>query len=272
VVYTILGQTTEMWANPYHGFLMQYYYSNKKLDGSPNPFSEALGTKQFGTVDERWIRAKDNGKGWVLEVDGFPHGQDRDAPYADEDLNELVRLGVLVERERKGRDTVPPRQRLFQPGGNLDVARDGLRQGTIDFIDSLDGRDLSYLQISTPNGGDFVDESLVGDLSTTDVYVTVDRDVSQGSYTFWNDGSVSAVETRTAVQRCLQYLKSRNANLVGFDVSGLPDTAGCSTALGLHAPQGIGCDPGAQEPAIIRQARDDIDFFYQQVLAYGPAG
>jgi hypothetical protein len=55
-----------------------------------------------------------------------------------------------------------------------------------------------------------------------DVYITVDRDFMIGSYTNYGDGKYSPQVGRNAVTTCLCYLVTSGANLVGFDIIGLP--------------------------------------------------
>jgi hypothetical protein len=71
-----------------------------------------------------------------------------------------------------------------------------------------------------------VGDSAKGDIndawSDIDVYITVDRDFMIGSYTPYGDGPYSADVGRKVVMDCLKKLDKQSANLVGFDVIGLP--------------------------------------------------
>ena len=268
VLYTILGQTQIIWSQPQRGTVKQLYYSNAELDGTAFSSDVALGTAAFRVDDNLWVTAhKSYSPGvtaWELRigqesvVDGKGHA------YSDDDIAELESQGVLEQKASTSHKKVfqlttdSPAPALFRPlNGELLTAMYQIR-------------DHGLIPINACPGSAFLDPALVGDLSQTDVYITVDRDVSRGSFTYWNDGYLQPASMRDAVKRCLAYLKSKGANLVGFDIAGLPDTLGRSTVLGLSKPLGEGADPGDQEPAIVKQARDDIEFFLKEVVAYGP--
>ena len=268
VVYTILGQTEMVWTGPVRGAVKQYYYSNSHLDGTVNDPEHILQRKTF-TVDDRvWVVAKKApgsvADTWNLEVDkeSMTGGL---YPFAAADLQALVVAGVLEHVADRGTTWKLYKLAAAGPAANTLVANYQAPVATM-----YQRRDQTFTDLVTCPGSAFLDPLMVGDLSQTDVYITVDRDVSKGSYTYWNDGYLTAALMRDAVDRCLAYLKAQNANLVGFDVAGLPDTLGCSTSLDLHGPQGTGRDPGAQEPAILQQARDDIRHFLNAVITYGP--
>ena len=87
-----------------------------------------------------------------------------------------------------------------------------------------------------------------------DVYITVDRDFMIGSYTPYKDGFYSPLVGRLAVANCLSYLSKNHANLVGFDVIGLPSEWGSSSYKREEAV----------EEAII-----DTWWFYNSVSHYG---
>lgn len=60
------------------------------------------------------------------------------------------------------------------------------------------------------------------------VYITVDRDFMLGSYTQWGDSSsyFDALTGRELVANCLVVLERKQADVVGFDITGLPETTG----------------------------------------------
>jgi hypothetical protein len=70
---------------------------------------------------------------------------------------------------------------------------------------------------------------------------------------------------RSAVARCLSFLKDKKANLVGFDIAGLPDSAGKSAVLDIKRGH-----IGEHKAEICQQAKDDIAFFLSKVMEYGP--
>jgi hypothetical protein len=87
------------------------------------------------------------------------------------------------------------------------------------------------------------------------VYVTVDRDSMQSSYTDYDDGPYTQAALHAAAQECLQTLRAAGVTLAGFDVCGLP------TLNGRGAQR---LTPAERQA----QALADLQFFHQQVLAY----
>lgn len=100
---------------------------------------------------------------------------------------------------------------------------------------------------------DFLDETIVGNLSDTDVYISIDRDIMKRSCTYWGDGLFDPSQIRSTVENMLKYLKTKKANLVGFDITGLPEK-NCTTAFASNNPDDY-----------VRQAREDIEFFKNQI-------
>jgi hypothetical protein len=72
-----------------------------------------------------------------------------------------------------------------------------------------------------------------------DVYVTVDRDVQQTSFTDYGDGVYSPIVAWQAVHDCLDELNNNipNVSFAGFDLCGLPTYVGGSVTAGPLAPQ-----------------------------------
>ncbi|MEO3808731.1 hypothetical protein ABGB17_06990 [Sphaerisporangium sp. B11E5] len=72
-----------------------------------------------------------------------------------------------------------------------------------------------------------------------DVYVTVDRDFQQQSFTDYGDGAYTTVAAWQAVHDCMDELNNNvpNVAFAGFDICGLPTYAGASVAAGALAPQ-----------------------------------
>ncbi|MFC6080822.1 hypothetical protein [Sphaerisporangium aureirubrum] len=72
-----------------------------------------------------------------------------------------------------------------------------------------------------------------------DVYVTVDRDFQQTSFTDYGDGAYAPVAAWQAVHDVLDELNNNVANVsfAGFDLCGLPTYAGGSVTAGPLAPQ-----------------------------------
>lgn len=68
------------------------------------------------------------------------------------------------------------------------------------------------------------------------VYVTVDRDVQQSSFTDYGDGAYPVATVWQAVDDCLTALDLAGAAFTGFDVCGLPTYAGGSVASGGMPP------------------------------------
>jgi hypothetical protein len=100
---------------------------------------------------------------------------------------------------------------------------------------------------------DFLDETIIGNLSDTDVYISIDRDIMKRSCTYWGDGLFDVCQIRSTVEKMLNFLKLKKANLVGFDIVGLPEK-NCSTAF-----------PSNDSDDYIRQACEDIEFFKAHV-------
>lgn len=100
---------------------------------------------------------------------------------------------------------------------------------------------------------EFLDESIIGNLADTDVYISIDRDITKRSCTYWGDGLFDHCQIRNAVERILKHLKAKKANLAGFDVVGLPEK-NCITAF-----------PSNDLSEYVNQAREDIEFFRKQL-------
>jgi hypothetical protein len=103
---------------------------------------------------------------------------------------------------------------------------------------------------------DFLDETIIGNLSDTDVYISIDRDIMKRSCTYWGDGLFDPDQIRNSVEKALKYLKAKKANLVGFDIVGLPEK-NCITAFPSHDPE-----------EYVNQAREDIEFFKRLIELY----
>jgi len=106
---------------------------------------------------------------------------------------------------------------------------------------------------------DFLDETIIGNLSDTDVYMSIDRDIMKRSCTYWGDGLFDPCQIRSTVEIMLKYLKSKKANLVGFDIVGLPEK-NCTTAFSSNNPDDY-----------VRQAQEDIEFFKKQIDLFAAA-
>jgi hypothetical protein len=70
------------------------------------------------------------------------------------------------------------------------------------------------------------------------VYVTVDRDVQQTSYTDYGDGAYTVAAVWQAVDDCLTELDNNHVAFAGFDICGLPTYAGTSNVGGGMQPAG----------------------------------
>lgn len=103
------------------------------------------------------------------------------------------------------------------------------------------------------SAADFLDETIIGNLSDTDVYMSIDRDVMKRSCTYWGDGLFDPSQIRSAVEKVLKYLKTKKANLVGFDIAGLPEK-NCTTAYSSNNPDDY-----------VMQALEDVEFFKNQI-------
>ena len=100
------------------------------------------------------------------------------------------------------------------------------------------------------------------------------RDLRQALYRAWvtrgsDEGQDPKWDNTGNIAHILA-LRHEAANLVGFDVTGLPDTVGLSRDLGLWeaGKQGTGVPPGDHKGDIIQQAKDDIAFFRDLVVSY----
>jgi hypothetical protein len=96
---------------------------------------------------------------------------------------------------------------------------------------------------------DFLDENIIGNLSDTDVYISIDRDIMKRSCTYWGDGLFDPCQIRLTVEKMLHHLRAEKANLVGLDIVGLPEK-NCTTAFSSNNPDDY-----------VNQAREDIVFF-----------
>jgi hypothetical protein len=106
----------------------------------------------------------------------------------------------------------------------------------------------------TCTGQDLIDKRITGNLYDTDVYVSVDRDIMKRSCTYWGDGLFECYQIRSAVEKILKYLRKEKANLVGFDIVGLPEK-------NIHTSY-----PTYSTDEYIEQARDDIRIFRELVF------
>lgn len=100
---------------------------------------------------------------------------------------------------------------------------------------------------------DFIDEAITGNLCDTDVYISIDRDIMKRSCTYWGDGLFDPSQIRLTVEKVLKHLRIKKANLVGFDIAGLPEK-NCVTAYPSNDPDDY-----------VNQAREDIAFFKNQI-------
>jgi hypothetical protein len=90
-----------------------------------------------------------------------------------------------------------------------------------------------------------------------DVYITVDRDFTIGSYTPYGDGEYLPAVGRSAVIECICYLQDNGATLVGFDVVGLPSRAGkCKNSDSSPFDQAV------------KESIEDIRIFHKSVSNY----
>lgn len=96
---------------------------------------------------------------------------------------------------------------------------------------------------------DFLDESMIGNLSDTDVYISIDRDIMKRSCTYWGDGLFDPCQIRLTAEKLVKHLRTKKANLVGLDITGLPEK-NCDTAFPSNDPD-----------EYVSQAREDIEFF-----------
>jgi hypothetical protein len=108
----------------------------------------------------------------------------------------------------------------------------------------------------TCSARDFLDETIIGNVSDTDVYMSIDRDIMKRSCTYWGDGLFDPCQIRSTVEKLLKYLKTKKANLVGFDIAGLPEK-NCTTAFSSNNPDDY-----------VRQACEDIEFFKEQIDSF----
>ncbi len=137
--------------------------------------------------------------------------------------------------------------------GLLTSSDTGLDQVSFDrFIEEFDElRCVKSWDTCSPR--DFLDETIVGNLSDTDVYMSIDRDIMKRSCTYWGDGLFDPSQIRSTVEKMLKYLKTKKANLVGFDIVGLPEK-NCTTAF-----------PSNNSDDYVRQAHEDLEFFKNQI-------
>jgi hypothetical protein len=92
------------------------------------------------------------------------------------------------------------------------------------------------------------------------VYVTVDRDVQESSYTDYGDGAYTVAAVWQAVDDCLTELDNNNVAFAGFDICGLPTYAGKSNVSG-----------GLQPAGRIALACANVTTFHNRITALLPA-
>lgn len=260
VVYTILGEAQiEANATPLIGSMRQLYHSDRARDGQPHDWTAMLGSAYFRTSPPLVV-ARRRKEIWRLE-----HAKREivDADFDEADLQELRTRGVLQLVSPDTWSTSALKAVLACPPGQHDAST--FRTANQTLLASLDGAVARTLDLNACGAAQILDDRYLDDLSKTDVYITIDRDVTQKSFTYWGDGFLSCDEMRSAVDRCLTYLESKGANLVGFDLCGVPDSTGMSRMLGISDRS---AGPGQYEAAILKQAKDDIAHFAQRVRAY----
>jgi hypothetical protein len=259
VVYSILGEAQlEVSTAPLRGSVRRLTYSDRQPGGESCTWGIPLGSTHFRT-SAPLVVATWTGVAWRLE---HARSEIVDASFDEGDLEELEARGVLKMVHPDARTSKTMKLVFERLSGSHDPTT--FREANQPLVAELENATAQTLDLNACTAEQILDERHLGDLSRTDVYVTVDRDVTQKSFTYWGDGFLACEEMRSAVDKCLTYLKAKGANLVGFDLCGLPDSEGKSAALGIAR----GHDPGEHEAEILEQARDDIAFFAQRVRAY----
>lgn len=245
ITYMTLGNAERVWKKlPGVGIALQQYF--KGVDGP----QVIIRFKADGNV-YLVVKRKNEQAPWELKW-----SSQLTLTLTDKTLETLVESGC-IELVKNHNANYRLFKILMSMAGILAPGDVGLNNVSFDrFIEEFEGlRGLKSWDKCSAR--DFLDETIIGDLSDTDVYLSIDRDIMKRSCTYWGDGLFDPCQIRLTVEKILKHLKTKKANLVGLDIVGLPEK-NCTTAFSSNGPDDC-----------VNQAREDIDFFKNQIILYG---
>jgi hypothetical protein len=241
ITYMTLGNVERVWKNlPAVGIALQQYF--KGVDG-PQVI------KRY-TVDGNVyivVKRKNEQAPWELKWSA-----QLTLTLSDKNLETLVESGC-IELVKNHNANCSLFKMIMNITGMLTPEDTGLDQEAFDRFTVEFEEFLGLKAWDTCSAHDFLDETITGNLSDTDVYISIDRDIMKRSCTYWGDGLFDPCQIRSTVEKLLKYLKQKKANLVGIDIVGLPEK-NCTTAFPANKPDDY-----------VNQAREDIDFLKRQV-------
>lgn len=245
ITYMTLGNASRVWKHlPAVGIALQQYF--KAVDG-PQVINRHKVDENVYLV----VKRKNEHALWELKWSA-----QLTLTFTDKILKTLLDNGC-IEGIKNHNDN----QRLFKIQmsieGILTPDDVGLDQVSFDqFITEFEEL-LGLKAWDACSGRDFLDETIIGNLSDTDVYLSLDRDIMKRSCTYWGDGLFDPCQIQDTVEKLFKHLKAKKANLVGVDIVGLPEK-NCTTAFPSNDPDDY-----------IRQAREDIEFLRRQIELFG---
>lgn len=237
ITYMTLGNAERAWKNlPAVGTALQQYY--KGVDG-PQVIRRY---KVDGNVYLAVKRKKEQAP-WELKWSAqlLP-------TFTDKTLETMVESGC-IELIKSHNTNCRLFKILMSIEGILTPGDVGLDQVSFDRFVAEFEEQLHIKSWDKCSASDFLDESIIGNLSDTDVYLSIDRDIMKRSCTYWGDGLFDHCQIRLTVEKLLKHLRTKKANLVGLDITGLPEK-NCITAFPSTGPDDY-----------VSQAREDIEFF-----------
>lgn len=237
ITYMTLGNAERVWKNlPAVGVALQQYF--KSVDG-PQVIKRYKADGNVYLV----VKRKNQQTPWELKWSA-----QLTLAFSDSTLESLQNNGC-IELVKSHNDNHRLFKILTSIEGILSPGDTGLDNDSFDrFITEFE--ELFGLKSwDSCSARDFFDETIIGNLSDTDIYISIDRDIMKRSCTYWGDGLFDPCQIRVTVEKLLNYLKSKKANIVGFDIVGLPEK-NCITAF-----------PSSDPEEYVNQAREDIEFF-----------
>jgi hypothetical protein len=243
ITYTTLGNARPLWKTTPVGIVKQFYYKgfeSPEKTVSYHPDNNVYLFLKKGNVTDLW--------NMKFDISIVPR-------ISNEKLLSLIELDFFepVDQHNENQWLYKVKKRFTE-----DVSAEDLHLDEQSFNEFEKEFEILWRlkKWDSCTGRDFLDESIIGNLDDTDVYLSVDRDITRRSCTYWGDGFFDCKQIRSAVEKVLKHLKKKNANLVGFDIVGLPEK-------NIHTSF-----PSGNTDEYIEQAREDIRIFRELVFKY----
>ncbi|MBN1601780.1 MAG: hypothetical protein JW915_09235 [Chitinispirillaceae bacterium] len=245
ITYMTLGNAQRVWKHlPAVGIALQQYF--KGVNGP----QEIRRYKADGNV-YLTVKRKDEHSPWEIRWSSpLP------LMLSDKALDALIECGCIEHVTDHNKN-----YRLFRilmsMEGVLNPDDTDFDQETFDHFNEEVEALLTLKTWDDCSAMDFLDETIIGNLYDTDVYISIDRDIMKRSCTYWGDGLFDPCQIRSTVEKVMKYLKTKKTNLAGIDIVGLPEK-NCTTAYSSHNTDDYLC-----------QARKDIEFVKKMIELYG---